>query len=130
MELHVQRSELLGELSPMQGVVERKTTIPVLSHILLNAVGGKAELSATDLDVSLKSWCEADVKQEGGIAVQARKFMEIVRSLPSDDVLLMQEDPKILSIHGGQSRFKERQVRLKVFGLLQLLDRVGKFPQS
>lgn len=106
MELHVQRSELLGELSPMQGVVERKTTIPVLSHILLSARDGKVHLAATDLDVSLTSWCEADVKHEGGIAIQARKFMEIIRSLPSDDVVLMQEDPKILSIHGGQARFK------------------------
>ncbi len=106
MELRLKRSELLGELAPMQGVVERKTTIPVLSHILLTARDNRAQLAATDLDVSLTSWCEADVKQEGGIAVQARKFMEIVRSLPGDEVLLMQEDPKILSIHGGQSRFK------------------------
>jgi len=106
MELHLKRSELLAELSPMQGVVERKTTIPVLSHILLSARDGKVHLAATDLDVSLTSWCEADVKQEGGIAIQARKFLEIVRSLPAEDVLLMQEDPKILSIHGGKSRFK------------------------
>ena len=106
MELRLKRSELLSELVPMQGVVERKTTIPVLSHILLHARDNRVELKATDLDVSLTSWCEAEVKQEGGIAVQARKFMEIVRSLPGDEVLLMQEDPKILSIRAGQSRFK------------------------
>ena len=106
MELRLKRSNLLAELAPMQGVVERKTTIPVLSHILLEAREKRVDLKATDLDVSLTSYCDADVKHEGGIAVQARKFMEIVRSLPDDDVLLMQEDPKILSIHGGQSRFK------------------------
>ena len=106
MELRLKRSDLLSELGPMQGVVERKTTIPVLSHILLSARDNRCHLAATDLDISLTSWCEADVKQEGGIAVQARKFMEIVRSLPDEEVLLMQEDPKILSIHGGQSRFK------------------------
>jgi DNA polymerase-3 subunit beta len=106
MELRLKRSNILAELAPMQGVVERKTTIPVLSHILLEAREKRVDLKATDLDVSLTSYCDADVKHEGGIAVQARKFMEIVRSLPDDDVLLMQEDPKILSIHGGQSRFK------------------------
>jgi len=106
MELRVKRSDLLSELAPMQGVVERKTTIPVLSHILLSARDGKLHLAATDLDVSLTSWCEAEVRHEGGIAIQARKFLEIVRSLPGDEVALLQEDPKILSIHGGQSRFK------------------------
>ncbi len=106
MELRLNRSELLNELAPMQGVVERKTTIPVLSHILMQARDGKVHLAATDLDVSLTSWCEAEIKQEGGIAIQARKFLEIIRSLPSEEVLLMQEDPKILTIHGGKSRFK------------------------
>jgi DNA polymerase-3 subunit beta len=106
MELRVNRSDLLNELGPMQGVVERKTTIPVLSHILMSARDGKLHIAATDLDVSLTSWCEAEVSQEGGIAVQARKLMEIVRSLPGDEVSLLQEDPKILSINADSARFK------------------------
>ena len=59
-----------------QGVVERKTTIPVLSHILLQARDEKLRIAATDLDVSLTSWVQGDVEEEGGIAVQARKFLE------------------------------------------------------
>jgi DNA polymerase-3 subunit beta len=106
MQLRVARAELLNELGPMQGVVERKTTIPVLSHILLTAREQRLQIAATDLDVSLTSWCAADVEEEGGIAVQARKFLEIIRSLPDAEVQLLQEDPKILSIRAGHSRFK------------------------
>ena len=106
MQLRVDRAELLNELGPMQGVVERKTTIPVLSHILLTARDEKLQIAATDLDVSLTSWARGDVEEEGGIAVQARKFLEIVRSLPEAEVQLVQEDPKILTIKAGHSRFK------------------------
>jgi len=106
MEIRVTRSEFLGELAPMQGIVERKTTIPVLSHLLLTAGGDKLHLAATDLDVSLTSWCEADIKTEGGIAVQAKKLIEIIRSLTGEEVLLVQEDPRVLTIRAGRSRFK------------------------
>jgi DNA polymerase III subunit beta len=106
MELRVNRSEFLAELAPMQGIVERKTTIPVLSHLLLTAREDRLNLAATDLDVSLTSWCDGEVKTPGGIAVQAKKFMEIIRSLVGEEVLLVQEEPRILSIRAGKSRFK------------------------
>jgi DNA polymerase-3 subunit beta len=106
MEIRVTRSEFLGELAPMQGIVERKTTIPVLSHLLLTAREDRLHLAATDLDVSLTSWCEADVKREGGIAVQAKKLMEIIRSLTGEEVLLVQEEPRTLTIRAGKSRFR------------------------
>ncbi|HEX2644203.1 MAG TPA: DNA polymerase III subunit beta [Thermoanaerobaculia bacterium] len=106
MEIRLNRNEFLAELGPMQGIVERKTTIPVLSHLLLTARKDRLHLAATDLDVSLTSWCEADVQREGGIAVQAKKLMEIIRSLTVDEVLLVQEDTRQLSIRAGKSRFK------------------------
>ena len=67
MEIRVKRSQLLNELVPMQGIVERRTTIPVLSHILLRSQGDRLDLAATDLDVSLTTSCQADVDGEGGI---------------------------------------------------------------
>jgi DNA polymerase-3 subunit beta len=106
MEIRVNRSEFLGELIPMQGIVERKTTIPVLSHLLLTVREDRLHLAATDLDVSLTSWCEADVKEPGGIAVQAKKLLEIIRSLTGDEVHLVQEEPRVLTIRAGRSRFK------------------------
>lgn len=106
MEIRVDRNLLASELAPMQGIVERKTTIPVLSHILLTSADGRLNLAATDLDVSLTSWCEADGSGEGGIAVNARKLMEIVRSLADDQVQLRIEEPGWLTILAGRSRFK------------------------
>ena len=106
MKVRVSRSKLLAELLPMQGIVERRTTIPVLSHLLLKTEGDRLRLAATDLDVSLTSWTTADVEHEGAIAVQARKFMEIVRSLVGDEVDLSLEDEKRLLISAGRSRFK------------------------
>ena len=106
MEIRLKRSELITELAPMQGVVERRTTIPILSHILLHGDGDELSLAATDLDVSLTSTCPAEISGSGGIAVQARKFNEIMRSLVSEDVTLKLEDEKRLAIHAGRSRFK------------------------
>ena len=106
MQIRVKRSEFLGELTPMQGIVERRTTIPVLSHILLAADGDRVDISATDLDVSLTSWCDAEVDAPGGIAVQARKFLEIVRAVVSDEITLELEGDNRLAITAGKSRFK------------------------
>ena len=72
MEIQVKRSSLLTELLPMQGIVERRTTIPVLSHILLRAENDRLYLASTDLDVSLTSSCEVELSIPGSIAVQAR----------------------------------------------------------
>lgn len=106
MEVRVKRSQLLTELAPMQGIVERRTTIPVLSHILLRGDGDRLYLAATDLDVSLTTSCPAEVEGSGGIAVQARKFFEIIRAVVGDEVELVLEDEKRLKITAGKSRFK------------------------
>lgn len=106
MEIRLNRAELLTELAPMQGVVERKSTIPVLSHLLLRTKADRLNLAATDLDVSLTSWCQGDLATEGAIAIQARKFLEIARALDGDEVLLALEDESRLRIEAGPSRFR------------------------
>lgn len=106
MEIRVKRSSLLSELIPMQGIVERRTTIPVLSHILLRSEDDRLYLASTDLDVSLTSSCEAEQSAAGSIAVQARKFIEIIRAVNSEDVSLTLEDEKRLRIDAGNSHFK------------------------
>jgi DNA polymerase-3 subunit beta len=122
MEIRLNRGEFLTELNPMQGIVERKTTIPVLSHILLTARKDRLHLAATDLDVSLTSGCEADVKEEGAIAVQAKKFLEIIRAVMGDEVVLVQEEPRVLSIRAGRSRFKVHGLAAEDFPSLPAVD--------
>lgn len=125
MEIRLSRSEFLGELIPMQGIVERKTTIPVLSHLLLTAREDTLHLAATDLDVSLTSRCDAEVKREGGIAVQAKKLVEIIRSLTAEEVLLTQDEPRELTIRAGRSRFKIHGLSPDDFPTLPGVDEDG-----
>ncbi len=122
MEIRLTRGEFLTELIPMQGIVERKTTIPVLSHILLTARKDRLHLAATDLDVSLTSWCQAEIKEEGAIAVQAKKFLEIIRAVTGEEVLLVQEEPRVLSIRAGRSRFKVHGLAAEDFPSLPAVD--------
>ena len=86
MEITVRKSDLVKELQLVQGIVERKNSIPILSNVLAEARGGEVRISATDLDVSLRCGCAAEVKTEGAITLGAKKLYEIVRSLPESDV--------------------------------------------
>lgn len=106
MEIRLKREKLLAELVPMQGIVERRTTIPVLSHLLLAARDGRLHVAATDLDVSLTSSLDAEISAPGSIAVQARKFLEIVRALVADEITLTLQDERSLRIAAGRSRFR------------------------
>ena len=106
MKIQVQQSELVRALGAVASVVSNKTTLPILSTILFDAEGDVLTLAATDLDVSLTTSCQAEVDGEGGIAVQARKFLEIIRAVVGDEVRLTLEDEKRLSIVAGMSRFK------------------------
>jgi len=122
MEIRLKREELLAELVPMQGVVERRTTIPVLSHLLLAARDGRLHLAATDLDVSLTSSVAAEVAGEGSLAVQARKFVEIVRAQVGDEVALSLEDERALRISSGRSRFRIHGLPAADFPTLPEID--------
>ena len=108
MELSLNRVEFLNELVPMQGIVERRTTIPVLSHLLLRAEGQRLHVAATDLEVSLTSWCGAEVKEEGAIAIQAKKLLEIIRASVGEEVILRIDQEGFLTISVGRSLFKIR----------------------
>ncbi len=79
MEITVSKFELLRELTATQGVVERKTTIPILSNYLFEAAGDKLSLTATDLDLSLRTSCNAKVKKEGACTIPARKLHDYVK---------------------------------------------------
>jgi DNA polymerase III subunit beta len=91
MELVVRKNELLRELQLFQGIVERKNTIPILAHVLLEAADGAVRMLATDLEVALRSRCEATVVRPGSLTLPAKKLFEIVRALPETDVRITEE---------------------------------------
>jgi DNA polymerase-3 subunit beta len=82
MEFSVGKAELLKELNLTQGVVEKKTTIPILSNLLLEIADSKLRISATDLELGVCCGCLAEVKKEGSGTVPAKRLLDIVRSLP------------------------------------------------
>jgi DNA polymerase III subunit beta len=86
MEFSVSKSALLNELSTTQGVVERKTTIPILSNLLVEAKGSRVTITATDLELSIRTSCEAKVKKEGAGTIPAKKLLELVRLLPEGEI--------------------------------------------
>jgi DNA polymerase-3 subunit beta len=106
MEITVGKSELLRELTATQGVVERKTTIPILSNYLFEAAGDKLSLTATDLDLSLRTSCNAKVKKDGSCTIPARKLHDYVKLLPDADVTIKLLENHYVSIRCGRSNTK------------------------
>ncbi|MFY9845723.1 MAG: DNA polymerase III subunit beta [Terriglobales bacterium] len=106
MEITVSKSELLRELTATQGVVERKTTIPILSNYLFEAAGDKLSITATDLDLSLRTSCNAKVKKEGACTIPARKLYDYVRLLPDADITIRLLENHWVSIRCGRSNTK------------------------
>jgi DNA polymerase-3 subunit beta len=86
MELVVRKNDLLRELQLFQGIVERKNTIPILANVLMEAKDGHVSFLATDLEVGLRSKCPATITKPGAITLPAKKFYEIVKSLPETDI--------------------------------------------
>src|SRR5436190_4157061 len=106
MEITVSKLDLLRELTATQGVVERKTTIPILSNYLFEAAGDKLSLTATDLDLSLRTSCNAKVKKEGSCTIPARKLYDYVKLLPDADITIKLLDNHWVSIRCGRSNTK------------------------
>jgi DNA polymerase III subunit beta len=86
MEFVVRRNDLLRELQLFQGIVERKNTIPILANVLVEAQNDQVRFLATDLEVGLRSKCAASVAKGGSLTLPAKKFYEIVKSLPETDI--------------------------------------------
>ncbi len=106
MEITVSKFELLRELTATQGVVERKTTIPILSNYLFEAGGDRLSLTATDLDLSLRTACNAKVKKEGSCTIPARKLHDYVKLLPDADITIKLLENHWVSIRCGRSNTK------------------------
>ena len=91
MELVVRKNDLLRELQLFQGIVERKNTIPILANVLMEAKGDEVRLLATDLEVGLRSKCNASVAKSGSLTLPAKKFYEIIKALPETDIRIAED---------------------------------------
>lgn len=104
MEFTVSKTDLVRELGLSQGVVEKKTTIPILSNVLLEARGDRLIMTATDLELGICSSCPAAVRKEGAGTIPAKKLLDYVRLLPDADVTVKFLDNQWANLVCGRSR--------------------------
>lgn len=114
MEVRITRAPLLNCLQRTQNIVEKKTTLPILTNVLIQARSKKLELSATDLEVGIVQVCEASVLREGVATVHARKLFEIVRELPDQEFSFVLKQGQ-MEIRSGRSVFRLRTLSPEEF---------------
>jgi len=106
MEFSVTKSALLDELSTTQGVIERKTTIPILSNLLVEAKESQLTITATDLELSIRTTCEAKIKKEGAGTIPAKKLLELVRLLPEGEIKVKLLENHWVEIVSDRKKYK------------------------
>lgn len=106
MKFSVTKEKLLECLQQVQNVVSTRTTLPILSNVLLQAHGNEVRLTTTDLDVGVRGSFEANVEKEGATTLPARRLFTIIRELPSSEIQFDVDGKNAASIRSGQSFFK------------------------
>lgn len=141
MKFSLTKEAFLEELQLLQGIVEKRNTMPILANILMNVSASDIELTGTDLEVGLRTHLEAAIDKAGGITVNGKKIFEIVKSLPEGQTVQVEKVDGNIEIKAGDSEFKilclpkedypqvpepkfEKGVQLALKDLKDMIDRV------
>ncbi len=142
MKFSINREDILRELQLLQGIVEKRNTMPILANVLINATENEVELIGTDLEVGLKTHFPAQIEKTGSITISGKKVFEIVRSLAEEQNVLFNEEKNLMmEITSGESEFKvlclpkedypqvpepnfEKNIVLPLEKLKEMIDRV------
>ena len=141
MKFSIAKEAFLGELQILQGIVEKRNTMPILANILMNVREGEIELTGTDLEVGLRTHIAAEIEKPGAITVNGKKIFEIVKSLPEGQTVQVELKDETIEIKAGESEFKilclakedypqvpeasfDKGVQLPLAGLREMIDRV------
>jgi DNA polymerase-3 subunit beta len=106
MEMAIDRVSLLNGLSMVQGIVERRNTVPILGHVLIEPHESKVRLSATDLEVGIRTELAAESTQSSPITLNARKLFEVVRETEGEKVIIKSVENDWFELRCGRARFK------------------------
>lgn len=106
MKFSVSKEKLLAGLQLVQNVVSTRTTLPILSNVLLRVSGTELRMTTSDLDVGISAGIEAVVEKEGATTLPARRLAGIVRELPASEILVEVDSKNVAAIRCGQSHFK------------------------
>jgi len=105
MELEINREKLIKIISRVQNIIERKSTMPILSTVLLNAQSDMVSIFATDLEIGFKQTCSAKIVSEGSVTIPARKLFEILRESNNDTILIQEKENNWIFISDGSARY-------------------------
>jgi DNA polymerase-3 subunit beta len=107
MKFSIIREDLLNELQLLQGIVEKRNTMPILANILMNVTEDEIKLTGTDLEVGMRTHFKAKIEEKGTITISGKKVYEIVKSLKEGQEVFFQDSENlIMQIHSGESDFK------------------------
>jgi DNA polymerase-3 subunit beta len=120
MEVTIRREDLVKGLHLVQGVVERRNTLPILANVLLEPAPEGIALTATDMEVGLRGHAPAQVKKKGSITLNARKLYEIAREVTAEEVVLKAAQAGWVELLAGRSKFKIVSLDAKDFPQLPL----------
>ena len=105
MKLNLERETLLKPLQAVQGVVERRQTLPILANVLLSVSNGRLSVTATDMELELIATINVDDATDGDATVPARKLIDICRALPPESSISFQTEDERAVLRAGRSRF-------------------------
>lgn len=106
MKFDINVETILERLGFIQGIAERRATMPVLSHVLISALKNEVKLSATDLETTMSARCQAEVLKAGSLSLPARKLFEIINELPSERVEFEEIGNHWVQIKSSSATFK------------------------
>ena len=106
MKFSVSKEKLLEGLQTVQNVVSTRTTLPILSNVLVQAVDGQLRFTTSDLDVGIRAAVEAGIEKPGATTLPARRLLSIVRELPASEITVEVDSKNVASIRSGPSFFK------------------------
>lgn len=128
MRVTVERNELLTALQRVQGVVEKRNTMPTLANVLLEAKPEGLEILATDLELGMRGLYKAKVEEPGSVTFSARKLYEILKEIREADVAMTVTDNSVITMKAGRSQFKVVGLPSKDFPPLPGIEREGLLP--
>jgi len=126
MKIRIARDELLTGLQRVQGIVEKRNTMPVLSNILLETKQDGVELVATDLEIGVRGHYKADVQQAGSVSLSARKLYELLKEVADGEITLTTQENNWVQIQAGRSQFKIVGMAASEFPALPTIEREGR----
>lgn len=130
MKITIERSALLRTLGHAQSIVERRNTIPILSNVLLDALGDGLVVSATDLDIQTRENTPAEIHQHGRTTVSAHTFHDIIRKMPEDAPIEIAVSDGRMSVVAGRARFSIPVLPAEDFPEINAGDMPFTFPLS